>query len=254
MALTLQKVKKAAGEYDPELITRVRLPSASLTAMGGLETVVNMIELALPNNAIRAISGLEACVKLERIDLSSNQISRIEGLEGLTSLRFLDLRENQIRELGNIDALVNLHCLEQLHLQNGADGTRRNAVCEEATYLSTIKTRLPALTTLDNERMALKMDAGEADGLQADAELLEPLPAESWCQGGWVWSQQTRGPQLWLVAAEASLPSCRPAPSPLAISSLPQPRPLLRTSDLPRCHSGGLGPALSTGRCGGSNE
>mmetsp|Transcript_11139 Transcript_11139/g.29839 ORF Transcript_11139/g.29839 Transcript_11139/m.29839 type:complete len:240 (-) Transcript_11139:437-1156(-) len=182
MALTLQKVKKAAGEYDPELITRVRLPSASLTAMGGLETVVNMIELALPNNAIRAISGLEACVKLERIDLSSNQISRIEGLEGLTSLRFLDLRENQIRELGNIDALVNLHCLEQLHLQNGADGTRRNAVCEEATYLSTIKTRLPALTTLDNERMALKMDAGEADGLQADAELLEPLPAESWCQ------------------------------------------------------------------------
>jgi Leucine-rich repeat (LRR) protein len=78
--LTVALIKKEAGEYDVEVIQRLRVERAGLTQLA---------------------PALDGCSSLLEMSLSGNQLTRIEGLSTLQRLQRLDLSHNKIKRIGN---------------------------------------------------------------------------------------------------------------------------------------------------------
>lgn len=76
--LTLSHVKKEAGEYDAEVIRRVKLQRLGLRSLGSaLETCVNLQTLSLAHNSLIQISGLSTLTQLISLDLAHNKLARV---------------------------------------------------------------------------------------------------------------------------------------------------------------------------------
>ena len=192
--LTVPVIKRAAGEYDCEVVTRLRIPSASISRLCNLETCTSLVELSLPQNSITMIEGLDSLAKLVRLDLSGNRISRIENLAALRALQRFDVRGNEIAQLGDVRGLAEVPQLVQLFLQTAHDSSMQNPVCNDPDYYTHIKGLVPALESLDGERVALKESVGtllkEADDVPGD---VPALPTSPWC-----------GADFWTVPEPAS--------------------------------------------------
>jgi internalin A len=118
-------ITKATGQYDKEVVARLRLECMGIQHITNLDTCFALIDLSLSRNAIGSIAGLDFCTGLRRLDLSYNKIRKIEGLDALLSLDFLNLRANCISSVNELDALRSLPQLQTLFLQD-SDGTNAN--------------------------------------------------------------------------------------------------------------------------------
>ena len=86
--LSRDAIKKAAGEYDVEVVQSLSLDGASLRGIG---------------------TALADCRLLVNLRLSGNQLARIEGLEHLPKLQRLDLSHNRIKRIGTTFVSSLLH-------------------------------------------------------------------------------------------------------------------------------------------------
>ena len=70
-------VRKATGQYDPDIIQRLSLQRLSLKSMMNLDRCTCLIELSLAWNEITEINGLSHMTCLKKLDLSHNKIRKI---------------------------------------------------------------------------------------------------------------------------------------------------------------------------------
>jgi len=105
--LTAAVIKKEAGEYDVEVVQRLRVTRQALVGLGeSLKACALLVDLALPHNRLTRLEGLGSCLRLASLDLSYNRISRVGGgLKGLINLRSLDLRANAIEAGDDLEGL-----------------------------------------------------------------------------------------------------------------------------------------------------
>jgi internalin A len=94
-------------------------------AVGGLENLVNLVELDLSGNMVSEVSGLEHCQHLQKLVLARNRISHVDNLWTLMKLEHLLLQGNPIATIGNLNLqnLYKLPRLSTLYLQavNGSE-------------------------------------------------------------------------------------------------------------------------------------
>ncbi|KAJ1437460.1 hypothetical protein B484DRAFT_477390 [Ochromonadaceae sp. CCMP2298] len=166
-------ITKATGQYDKEVVARLRLECMGLQQITNLDTCFALIDLSLSRNAIGAIAGLDFCTALRRLDLSFNKIRRVEGLDALLSLDFLDLRANSIASVNDLEALTPLPELHTLFLQD-SDGTNANPACAHPSYITIAQRSLPQLHILDGAHLQI-CDA--FDSLQEHLARIQPDPA-----------------------------------------------------------------------------
>jgi len=100
---------------DLNFLEVLRIQSANISRIYGLETFEKLRILDLSNNNISKIEGVYTLVNLEELWLESNQISKIEGLDNLLNLKKLSLYNNKIMKIEGLDQLINL---EELFLSN----------------------------------------------------------------------------------------------------------------------------------------
>ena len=111
----LQSIRDEGIELSPDL-TELCLMHNRISAMDGLDSLVNLRRLNLRANRIEAIGkSLTTCVNLVEVELYENRISTIEGLEGLSSLTSLDLSFNSISRIDGL-AHAGLCALTALYL------------------------------------------------------------------------------------------------------------------------------------------
>jgi Leucine-rich repeat (LRR) protein len=70
-------IRRESGQYDPEIISKLRLEKLSITRISGLNRCVNLVELSLAWNDIAEMNGLKDCILLRKLDLSHNKIKMI---------------------------------------------------------------------------------------------------------------------------------------------------------------------------------
>eukprot|EP01032_Pedospumella_encystans_P013840 gene13840-15916_t len=161
---------KASGQYDKEVIQRLRLENLGLQRITNLESCFALMDLCLSHNEISAIAGLEQLVALKRLDLSFNKIRKIERLQDLLSLEYLDLRANSISSVNDLDELQQLPALQSLFLQ-GNDGEDTNPVCRHPSYITIVMRSLPSLQIIDGGHLNIT----EAfSSLEEHLKLLQP--------------------------------------------------------------------------------
>ena len=116
-------IRKESKQYDPEIVSRLKLERLSLNNISNLYKCANIVDLSLAWNQISDISGIEELIQLTRLDLSHNLITRVgkkifhnivriqlsvyilEKLTSLTKLEKLDLKANLIGDLYDINEL-----------------------------------------------------------------------------------------------------------------------------------------------------
>lgn len=155
--ITDQLIKRATGEYDCEIITRLRLEQLGITIIQNLDRCESLIELSLSRNEITSTAGLSTLTSLRVLDLSFNRIPRIE-LESLVSLITCDLRANLISEVQDLSTLAKISTLKTLSLRD-RDHSNANPVCAHPAYRNNLLMILPGLDTLDGTRISLSSAA-----------------------------------------------------------------------------------------------
>jgi Leucine-rich repeat (LRR) protein len=77
-------IKRESGQYDPEVVQRLRLEGLGISRIANLGRCSSLVELNLSRNELGEIAGLDTLITLQRLDLSHNKIKRIGDF--LTSL------------------------------------------------------------------------------------------------------------------------------------------------------------------------
>lgn len=173
--ITDQMIIKETGQYDKEVIQRLRLEKLSIYKMNNLEGFTSLLELSLAHNEISIIVGLDSLTSLQRLNLSHNQIRVIENLSALESLEILDLRANSIEKTDDVSNLVGLEALRALHL-SGTDGEDANPCCAHTDYINTVIRILPQLQIIDGGHVEIKEAFMSLDD---QIDLLRPDPGAS---------------------------------------------------------------------------
>jgi Leucine-rich repeat (LRR) protein len=164
--ITSSLIKRETGQYDVEVITRLRLERMGISSISNLEFCISLVELSLAYNDIVVIKNLDALVSLKRLDLSYNKITRIDGLDHVMCLEWLDLRGNAIDDVNNLIDLSPLQSLKSISFK-GIDGDDSNPVCSHNNYYDMITRTLPSLTILDGGHIEI---IKESDNLKKYAD------------------------------------------------------------------------------------
>lgn len=151
-------IKRETGQYDAEVIQRLRLERMNLTMISNLDYCISLVELSLACNDITTIKNLDVLVNLKRLDLSYNKINRIDGLDQVILLEWLDLKGNVIDDINNLIDLSPLQSLKSISFQN-IDGDDSNPICSHNNYLDMITRTLPSLTILDSGHIDIIKEA-----------------------------------------------------------------------------------------------
>mmetsp|Transcript_22278 Transcript_22278/g.37268 ORF Transcript_22278/g.37268 Transcript_22278/m.37268 type:complete len:244 (-) Transcript_22278:28-759(-) len=184
--ITDQQIIKSTGQYDKEVIQRLRLEASGIQRITNLEACVSMTDLSLSRNSIVDISGLEGLLSLRRLDLSFNKIRRIENLQELQALEHLDLRGNSIASVNDIEQLRCLPELKSLFLQE-SDGTYANPACSHPSYITIVMRSLPQLQILDGANLQISEAFNSLDQhiakLTPDPDSCATPPLQPWFDG-----------------------------------------------------------------------
>jgi hypothetical protein len=164
--ITSSLIKRETGQYDVEVITRLRLERLGISSISNLEFCISLVELSLAYNDITVIKNLDALVSLKRLDLSYNKITRIDGLDHVMSLEWLDLKGNSIDDVNNLIDLSPLQSLKSISFKS-IDGDDSNPVCSHNNYFDMITRTLPSLTILDGGHIEI---IKESDNLKKYAD------------------------------------------------------------------------------------
>lgn len=184
--LTNEMILKESGQYDKEIIQRLRVSNQHIMRISNLDTCVNLIELCLSYNSIISISGLDNLASLKKLDLSHNKLTKIENLRCLGGeLRILDLQSNQIEKLSEISSLTNVPMLTHLFLKNTEQGdVIQNPVINEETYFRTVLSALPMLEIFDGSLISIHKSFKKIDdmmtNLKPNDEANTSPPPEPW--------------------------------------------------------------------------
>ena len=182
--ITDELIKRASGEYDCEVVLRLKLERLSISRICNLTVCSNLAELSLSFNDISNICGLECLSSsLKRLDLSFNKISRIENLEEMSSLQWLDLQGNKITNIDDVQTLSSIEELKSLYLQSN-DNQSQNPCCRHPSYTSIVMRLLPHLEILDGGHLTL-FEATDSlqkalQSIQPDPQASEDVPEEAW--------------------------------------------------------------------------
>mmetsp|Transcript_19954 Transcript_19954/g.28678 ORF Transcript_19954/g.28678 Transcript_19954/m.28678 type:complete len:241 (+) Transcript_19954:112-834(+) len=168
--ITEALIIRQSGEYDCEVITKLKIEKLGIQKISNLDNCTSLIDLSLANNDIMQISGLDCLVSLKRLNLSFNKIRRIENVLELENLEYFDLRANSISQMDDVVGLGKLPKLSNLALR-GLGGDDANPVCQHPAYRSIITRSLPNLTILDGGLMGL-IEA--SDEIEKHLESLQP--------------------------------------------------------------------------------
>ena len=150
------KIKKYSGEYDEEIIVRLKLERMSIKTISNLECCTALKYLSLSHNQITSITGLESLENLVRVDLSFNQITKINSnsFTENTNIEYLNLIGNKISDVNDIK---NLECLENLDsvLFKDENGKNANPICSHEFYFDMIQKTLKSVNVLDGGAILL---------------------------------------------------------------------------------------------------
>mmetsp|Transcript_9506 Transcript_9506/g.13277 ORF Transcript_9506/g.13277 Transcript_9506/m.13277 type:complete len:236 (-) Transcript_9506:138-845(-) len=177
--LTLEYVKRAAGEFDPEIIFQVILSNRGIFRIDSLSECCNLRWLDLSKNGIVTIENLEGLAQLSFLDLSDNKIQKIQNLGGLPTLERLKLLANPISRLQDLGGLQDVPSLRHLQLRN-IDSTDFCPVCLNPDYQSKVFELCPDLVALDSKRRMLPdLEVEMEKGLKGPVDIAIPEP-EPW--------------------------------------------------------------------------
>lgn len=98
-------------------LQKLTLSGCSLTNIGPLEKLSNLVYLDLGNNAIRNISILSGMTALQELRLRSNALTDISSLSGLSNLYLLDVSYNSLSSLSPVSGISGLKTLDASHNQ-----------------------------------------------------------------------------------------------------------------------------------------
>lgn len=155
-ALSAEVIKKESGQYDLELVQRLRVVGASLRSVANLEGCVRLHTLDLSRNRLATVHGLEKCLALRTLRLAHNQLRELgQGLASLQRLEVFDARGNELGAAAAVAAsLKKCGSLRTLSLR-GPNGADTNPCCGDADYAKALRAALPRLETLDGARVAV---------------------------------------------------------------------------------------------------
>ncbi len=155
-------VRNALEHYEGPILRSQVLTLTGLTApyneiaqLGGIEELVNLINLDLSNNMISDISPLAQLTALWTLNLGYNDISNLAPLSGLGNLGTLTLRENLITDISALGSLVNLTVLD---ISNGGESSG-NAITD--------LTPLANMTQLGSLDVGWNYDLVDLSGLES---------------------------------------------------------------------------------------
>lgn len=160
-------LKQISGAYDLELVTRIDLSIEECTRKGidkfntlsGIESLVNLVELDISGHNISDLKPLNSLLKLQKLNISQNELTDVNGIQVLENLEHLQLQGNMLRSLAYLEDLTQISTLKHLYLQkDGID----NPLCGHPSYSTSMLRKFPNLTSLDGERLKLKVSAQKA--------------------------------------------------------------------------------------------
>ena len=97
MSITDALIFKHSGQYDLEVVERLRLENLGISRFTNLDGCISLTDLSLASNSISDLSGLSSAGSaLKRLDLSNNKIKSLVPLEHMTAIEHLDLRGNEV--------------------------------------------------------------------------------------------------------------------------------------------------------------
>eukprot|EP00927_Polykrikos_kofoidii_P067114 TRINITY_DN62639_c0_g1_i1.p1 TRINITY_DN62639_c0_g1~~TRINITY_DN62639_c0_g1_i1.p1 ORF type:complete len:238 (+),score=57.31 TRINITY_DN62639_c0_g1_i1:173-886(+) len=175
--LTLEYIKQATGEFDPETIFQAILSRRSIKRIDVVSQCCNLRWLDLSRNEIYRLENLEGLCQLVSMDVSFNKLSKVQCLESLTKLERMNLRSNPIARLQDIEGLAVVKKLKHVNFQN-IDGTDFCPVCMQPGYRRAVFEMCPDLMALDSRRKHLPdldLEVRRLDD-EPKIELPEPEP------------------------------------------------------------------------------
>ena len=196
--LTDKLLKQISGAYDLELVTRMDLSVETcgrkginkLNTLDGIESLINLIELDVSGHNIRDLKPLTTLLKLQKLNISKNELTDVSGIEVLESLEYLQLHGNMIRSLDHLEQLTQISTLKHLYLQkDGID----NPLCEHPSYTTSMLRKFPNLTSLDGERLKLKVSAQKAllESMAVPKAAFEVPKSKPWLEN-FDWEEKNR--------------------------------------------------------------
>ena len=146
--LSLDISKNSVTEIGSLPITLLHLKAEynHLESANMLQKLTALVELSLGYNLLTSVACFERLCNLEILLLPGNRISTLHGLSALSKLGVLDLKFNYIDRVPEVRLLALNAKLRSLSLGG-------NAVAKLPTYRSSTIAILPALLTLDGEKM-----------------------------------------------------------------------------------------------------
>eukprot|EP01041_Mallomonas_annulata_P012309 gene12309-25892_t len=181
-------ILRASGEYDCEVVTRLKLDQIGIIEINNLEVCESLCELSLAKNEITRISGLQTLLSLHTIDLSFNRIEHIENLEKLVNLKWLSLKGNRISNIDEINSLATLTVLRSFFMRDH-DGSNANPACAHPSYGNTVSRILPKLDpkVLNRNRICLSEAANaiqnSLQAITASEDACKTPPLQPWLDG-----------------------------------------------------------------------
>ena len=203
MSITDALIFKNSGQYDLEVVERLRLENLGIARITNLENCMSLTDLSLASNSITDLSGLlSAGASLKRLDLSNNKIKSLVPFEHMTVIEHLDLRGNEISSIDELDKLTACFTLNSISFRS-ADGSETNPICQHPSYNTIVLRKLPQLTILDGGHIGL-IDASSAlesfiEKLKPDPATQVPLPIDPW------WDQRESSVDLSSASVESDI-------------------------------------------------
>lgn len=162
-------VKVSTGQFDVEMVERLRLPHLNIRSIDSIGMCVNLRDLTLSCNRLRSLAAVGSLAQLQRLDVSFNMIVSLEGVSELRKLEVLRLQGNLIERMDVVVGLASVSTLRSLFLRD-YDGKNANPVCTACPdYLAQTNAQLPMLRCLDGHYFCkestnpFRIDAGDDD-------------------------------------------------------------------------------------------
>ncbi|XP_067992773.1 leucine-rich repeat-containing protein 46, partial [Melanerpes formicivorus] len=143
----------------------IRLDHQNISAIGRLQSMLEVHSLYLQQNQIEKIENLSCFPNLRVLSLAGNRICRVENLQPLRHLRLLDLSHNHIQTLDPGELPCSLRLLD----------LRGNKCTQQHGYRRLVLGALPHLLELDTQPLRGAVGEEEEEGGSSSSEDEEDL-------------------------------------------------------------------------------
>lgn len=176
--LTVDAIKRRAGEFDIDSVYTLSFAGAGLRGMSAVAACTSLTELDVSDNGLVDLSALGGLAQLKRLFASSNRVTRLEPLRGLESLHTLRLDANEIANLDEVSHLAELPNLQVVYFRKVYEEIASpNPICAHPAYRPTVLRLISNLSNLDGERIrADATDGGPAKLLYSAPEARPASP------------------------------------------------------------------------------